>query len=61
MSKIKDALVTDVPVNDTDYDYEKFKREQEELDAIDRADMMVGVEEEEKVEGDYLSFSPEEA
>ncbi len=47
MSKIKDSI-TDVPVNDTDYDY------------INQQENMVGVSEEEKEEGDILSFSPEE-
>jgi hypothetical protein len=47
----------DVPVNDTDYDYEKFMEEQKKMDADD---MMVGVSYDEEVEGDTLSFSPEE-
>jgi hypothetical protein len=68
MSKIKDALVIDVPVNDTDYDYYKSTTEQliddakdfEEESWLNKQEDMVGVTEEEKMVGDTLSYSPEE-
>jgi hypothetical protein len=57
MSKINDLSI-DAPIYDADYDF--IMREQQLLDAIDIEDMMVGQEEEEKFEGDTLSYSPEE-
>ena len=49
MSKIANSII-DVPVNDTDYDYEKFKKEQQVSDAKQMEEEVIVIDLRDKVE-----------